>query len=50
MNRYFTVDADSHVLEPPDLWESYLESRYNDRAIKIRPGPTARNSSSTTKC
>jgi len=39
MNRYFTVDADSHVLEPPDLWERYLESRYKDRAIKIRPGP-----------
>jgi uncharacterized protein len=39
MNRYYTVDADSHVLEPPDLWERYLESRYKERAIKIRPGP-----------
>ena len=39
MKPYFTVDADSHVLEPPDLWERYLEARYKDRAIKVRPGP-----------
>ncbi len=39
MKPYFTVDADSHVLEPPDLWERYLESRYQDRGIKVRPGP-----------
>ena len=39
MKHYFTVDADSHVLEPADLWERYLEARYQDRAIKIRPGP-----------
>lgn len=30
-----TVDADGHVLEPPDLWETYLESRYKDRALRI---------------
>ncbi len=35
----FVVDADSHVLEPPDLWEKYLEDRYKERAIKIVPGP-----------
>jgi predicted TIM-barrel fold metal-dependent hydrolase len=29
------IDADSHVLEPPDLWETYLEPRYRDRAIRI---------------
>ena len=29
------VDADGHVLEPPDLWETYLEPRYRDRALLI---------------
>jgi predicted TIM-barrel fold metal-dependent hydrolase len=31
-----TVDADGHVLEPPDLWETYLEDRYRARALRIR--------------
>ncbi|MBK8960373.1 MAG: amidohydrolase [Proteobacteria bacterium] len=31
-----TVDADGHVLEPPDLWERYLETRYRARALRIR--------------
>ncbi|GIW41792.1 MAG: amidohydrolase [Candidatus Binatia bacterium] len=30
------VDADGHVLEPPDLWDRYLEPRYRDRALHIR--------------
>ncbi len=34
--RPFTVDMDSHVLEPADLWENYLEPRYRDRAIRVR--------------
>ena len=29
------VDADSHVLEPADLWSTYLEPQYRDRAIRI---------------
>jgi predicted TIM-barrel fold metal-dependent hydrolase len=29
------VDADGHILEPPDLWQSYLEPRYRDRALRI---------------
>ncbi len=29
------VDADGHILEPPDLWERYLEPRYRDRAMRI---------------
>jgi predicted TIM-barrel fold metal-dependent hydrolase len=32
------VDADSHVLEPPDLWQRYLEPKYRDRAIRIERG------------
>ena len=32
----FIVDMDSHVMEPPDLWQKYLEPQYLDRAIHIR--------------
>lgn len=31
-----TIDADGHVLEPADLWESYLEARHRPRALRIR--------------
>ncbi|MBX9608777.1 MAG: amidohydrolase [Gammaproteobacteria bacterium] len=31
-----TIDADGHVLEPPNLWEDYLEARYRERALRIR--------------
>ena len=30
-----TVDADGHILEPADLWENYLESKYRSRALRI---------------
>ncbi|NHX34236.1 hypothetical protein HA388_30015, partial [Escherichia coli] len=30
------IDADGHILEPPDLWETRLESKYRDRALRIR--------------
>jgi len=30
------VDADGHVLEPPDLWERYLEPRFRSRALRVR--------------
>lgn len=30
-----TVDADGHILEPADLWESYLEEKYRPRALRI---------------
>jgi len=29
------VDADGHILEPPDLWETYLEPTYRDRALRL---------------
>jgi predicted TIM-barrel fold metal-dependent hydrolase len=29
------VDCDSHVMEPADLWRTYLEPQYRDRAIRI---------------
>jgi predicted TIM-barrel fold metal-dependent hydrolase len=39
VSRAFVVDADSHVLEPADLWERYLEERYRSRAIRVVAGP-----------
>jgi hypothetical protein len=30
------VDMDSHVMEPPDLWDTYLEHEYRDRSITVR--------------
>ena len=29
------IDCDSHVMEPADLWQTYLEPSYRDRAIRI---------------
>ena len=34
-NNVFLFDADAHVLEPPDLWENYLEAEFQHRAIKF---------------
>lgn len=31
-----TIDADGHVLEPPDLWEDYLPAALRERALRIR--------------
>lgn len=30
------VDADGHVLEPPTLWEDYIDPRFRDRALRFR--------------
>ena len=32
------IDADGHILEPPDLWEKYLDPKYRARAMRIRVG------------
>ena len=29
------IDCDSHVMEPADLWQNYLEPKYKPRAIRI---------------
>ncbi len=29
------IDADGHVLEPPDLWQKNLEAKFKDRALGI---------------
>jgi predicted TIM-barrel fold metal-dependent hydrolase len=38
---YYIIDGDSHVLEPPWLWDEYLEQEFRGRAIRItRSVPT----------
>ena len=32
---YDVIDADAHVLEPPDLWLNYIDPKYRERAPKI---------------
>src|SRR5271155_778875 len=32
---YKVIDADGHVLEPPDLWEQYIEPKYRDVCPKV---------------
>jgi len=32
---YYIIDGDSHVLEPPDLWDEYLENEFRPRSIRI---------------
>ena len=32
---YSLISADSHVLEPPDLWDKWLDKKYQDRAPKL---------------
>ena len=33
----YLFDADSHVLEPPDMWDNYLEPKFRRRGIRITP-------------
>ncbi len=30
------LDADGHILEPADLWETTLDKKYRDRALRLR--------------
>lgn len=30
------IDADGHILEPPDIWEQYIDPKYKERAIRLR--------------
>lgn len=36
LNHNNIIDADGHVLEPPDIWEKYIDPEYRDRAIRVR--------------
>lgn len=35
MRTYRIIDADQHVIEPPDLWERCLPSSYRERAPRL---------------
>ena len=30
------IDADAHILEPPDLWQRYIDPAFRDRPICIK--------------
>src|SRR5258706_5897304 len=32
---YKVIDADGHILEPMDLWDTYMDPAYCDRAPKM---------------
>jgi predicted TIM-barrel fold metal-dependent hydrolase len=32
------IDCDGHILEPPDMWDRYLEPKYRERGIHIKVG------------
>jgi uncharacterized protein len=32
---YNVIDADGHILEPPDLWEQYIEPKYREGCPKL---------------
>ena len=40
--RPYVIDGDSHVLEPPHLWDEYLEPAFRSRAIRIVQGVPGR--------
>ena len=29
------VDADGHILEPPDMWENYIDPKYQRHALRF---------------
>ena len=35
MREYRLIDADSHTLEPPHIWTSWLPKKFHDRAPKL---------------
>ena len=35
MTKFHIISADSHVVEPPDLWLNYIEPRFKDRAPRL---------------
>jgi predicted TIM-barrel fold metal-dependent hydrolase len=38
MEKYGFIDTDSHVIEPDDLWDNYLEAKFQDDAPVTRVG------------
>ncbi len=33
--EYRLIDCDQHVIEPPDMWDRYIPSKYKDKAPKL---------------
>ncbi|MGH7840150.1 MAG: amidohydrolase family protein [Candidatus Binataceae bacterium] len=33
--EYHVIDADGHILEPPDLWEQYIEPKFREICPKV---------------
>src|ERR1700745_417408 len=44
MTAYKVISADSHIVEPPDMYSSRIEPKFRDRAPRIerRQTPTGR--------
>ena len=36
MSTYRLISSDSHIFEPPDLWEKWIEPKYRDRAPYVK--------------
>src|SRR5207249_9585788 len=41
--KELVIDADGHVLEPPDVWQRYTDPAYRARAIRVRRGADGRD-------
>jgi len=39
MTNFRIVDADCHILEPPDIWKNWLGSQWQDKAPKLVKDP-----------
>ena len=39
-NGFKVIDSDMHVMEPPELWEKYIDKKFRDRAPR---GMTSHN-------
>jgi predicted TIM-barrel fold metal-dependent hydrolase len=37
-NGFRILDSDMHIVEPPDLWEKYIDDRYRERAPRVVGG------------
>src|SRR5499426_2795093 len=35
MSTYRLISSDSHIIEPPDLWEARIDRRFRDRAPRL---------------
>jgi len=33
--EYNVIDADGHILEPPDLWENYIDPKFRETCPKV---------------